>query len=94
MEWVFGSIKLEWPKDGIVTSLTGGRRKYKYGLKRRTTAAAGRVVSVMLTTGKIYRFRCTGDVIDFVDKVVAVKGDQIEQIFTQRGTLYSRVAKL
>lgn len=92
IEWVFGAQNLGWSASNIGTT-PSGRRKFKYGARRRTSASAGKSVMVELTNGETYSFRVTGDVIDFVEQVIGKRGSMIEQIYTKRGSMYSRTVK-
>jgi hypothetical protein len=95
IEWVFGKVTLSWDKAGIEAPL-GKRRRWKNGIRRRTASAQGESVKIVLDDldATTYTFRVTGPVLDFVSKVVAEKGDKINEIYTRRGTVYAKTVKV
>lgn len=87
LEYLFGETEPVWGGGSTATTPTGQRR-YKYGTRQRSNAAAGKQIFIDCGIDGVYSVRVTGDVVDFVEKVVQAAGSKIKQIWTRRGSVY------
>lgn len=86
--YLFGDSQPSWGEGSIGTTARG-RRRYKYGSKQKSNAAAGKEVFLDLGEDGVYCVRVTGDVIDFVDRVASKAGTKVKRMYTRRGTIYA-----
>jgi hypothetical protein len=89
IEYLFGEQTLEWPTQ-VVGGGPGGRRRFAYGTRKKTAAAAGEQAFLDLETGETVSLRYTGAFIDFVQYVVRATGNAVVQVYTRRGTEIGR----
>jgi hypothetical protein len=87
LEFLFGDLNPSWGGGSIGTTQLG-RKRYKYGTRQKTNAAAGQSVFLDCGDEGIYSVRVTGNVVDFIDKVVSKTGDKVKRAFTRRGSVY------
>ena len=87
-QYLFGADGPKWGA-GSIGETTAGRRRYKYGTRQKANAAAGKVVFLDLGEKGVFSVRVTGDVVDFVEKVVAKSPTKIKMIYTKRGQIYA-----
>lgn len=85
LSWLFGEQQPQWGAGSIGTTQLG-RRRYKYGSRRRDAAASGKQVFLDCGEEGIFSVRVTGDVVDFIDKLLPKTGDKVKQIWTRRGS--------
>lgn len=70
-------------------TLEGGRRRRKYGYRRKSNAAAGQAITIDFADGERWTYRLTGTVENFISRLVAPgSNDAITAITTQRGAEY------
>lgn len=87
-DFLFDVDKPTWG-GGTTATTQLGRRRYKHGTRQLAAAAAGKEVFLDLGETGTYQVRVTGDIVDFVDAVVAKTGDKVKRIHTKRGTEYA-----
>jgi hypothetical protein len=85
---LFGAAEPTWG-GGTTATTQSGRRRYKYGTRQRTSAAAGKQIMLDLKNGETYSVRVTGVVVQFIDSIVSKSGDKIARIYTRRGQEYA-----
>ena len=93
LEFLFGDLAPAWGVGGIGQTQLG-RKRYKYGTRQKTNAAAGQ--SVFLDCGDmgVYSVRVTGNIVDFIDKVIQYTGSKVKRAYTRRGTIYGPTSQL
>lgn len=87
LEYLFGDLQPTWGAGAVGQTQTG-RRRYKYGSRKRDNAAAGQSVFLDLGEEGVYSVRVTGPIVDFVDLVAPRVGEKLKRIYTRRGTIY------
>jgi len=87
LQYLFGVQEPAWSTDNASTT-PSGKKRYKYGTKRRNAAAAGKEVFLDLGEAGVFSVRVTGDVVDFIDEVVSRASGKVLQAWTRRGTEY------
>jgi hypothetical protein len=87
LQWLFGAEDPKWGASSIGTTQLG-RRRYKYGSRKRDSAAAGKQVFLDLGEDGIYSVRVTGDIVDFIDKMLPKTDNRVKQVWTRRGSKY------
>jgi len=87
MQWLFGTSE---PKSGAgsIGTTQLGRRRYKYGSRKRDAAASGKQVFLNCGEEGTYSVRVTGDVVDFIEKALPKVGNRVKTIYTKRGSEY------
>lgn len=87
LEAMFGTLDFQWQAstDGLTPT---GKRKRKYGTRQRTSARAGKPMSVRFQDGSVFTVRVTGADLDFIDYVLSQAGGRVIQAWTPRGTVY------
>lgn len=84
IEFLFG------PQDLVWGGGEDGPRKRPYGSRQRSNAAAGEPIVIELTGGDQYTVRVTGTHKRFITEVCIPNQDKIEQVYSERGTIYGR----
>jgi hypothetical protein len=84
IEFLFGTQELVWGGDA------DGARKRPYGSRQRSNAAAGEPMVIELVGGEKYTLRVTGTHKRFITNVCIPNQDKIEQVYSERGTIYGR----
>lgn len=87
LQYLFGTQNPVW-RD-VSGETPSGRKRYKYGTRRRNLSAAGTEVFLDLGPDGVFMVRVTGDIIDFISEVVAAAGDKVKMAYTRRGTIYA-----
>lgn len=87
LSWLFGNQQPQWGAGSIGTTQLG-RRRYKYGSRKRDSAASGKQVFLDCGDQGVYGVRVTGDVVDFIEKILPRTGNKVQQIYTRRGSKY------
>lgn len=87
LEWMFEE-QPTWGAGNVGTTQLG-RKRYKYGTRQRSNAAAGRQVFLDFGSSGTYSVRVSGDVVDFMDKIVPKIGSKLKRAYTRRGTIYA-----
>lgn len=87
LAWLFGSSQPSWGAGSIGTTQLG-KRRYKYGSRKRDAAAAGKQVFLDCGDEGVYSVRVTGDVVDFIEKMLPKTGNRVKQVYTRRGSKY------
>ena len=88
LQYLFGNLEPAWGAGSVGTTQTG-RKRYKYGSRQKSNAAAGKQVFLDLTDGKTYSVRVTGNVVDFVDAILPKTGNTVARVYTRRGSEYA-----
>jgi hypothetical protein len=89
LQALFGNLQAQWvPSGGLLSS----GRKRKYGSRQASNNGTGEPIRTKLTNGEEWTVRLVGNHVDFIDKVLANVGENnVDEIVSQRGTLYSKV---
>jgi hypothetical protein len=88
LKFLFGVESPSWnASSGVPTER--GRRRYRYGTRQRSNAAAGKQVILELADGGAYSVRVTGPIVDFISEVVSRSEDRVVRAYTRRGTVYA-----
>jgi hypothetical protein len=87
LEFLFGEVQASWQPNSTSESQTG-RKRYKYGTRFKSNAAAGQQVFIDLGEVGTYALRVTGTVTDFIDAILPKTGDKVKRIYTRRGSVY------
>ena len=88
LEWLFQVSKPSWGAGSIGTTQTG-RKRYKYGSRQRSNAAAGQEVFLDLGENGVYTVRVTGNVVDFMNAILPKTGERVKRAYTRRGSVYA-----
>jgi hypothetical protein len=88
LEYLFGEQAAPTWGGGSIGTTQLGRKRYKYGTRQKTNAAAGQSVFLDCGDDGVYSVRVTGNIVDFIDKVVAKTGETVKRAYTRRGTIY------
>jgi hypothetical protein len=88
LKFLFGVENPSWSANSAATT-ERGRRRYRYGTRQKSNAAAGKQVILDLTDGGSYSVRVTGPIVDFISEVVSKSGDRVVRAYTRRGTVYA-----
>lgn len=86
--YLFGAQQPQWGA-GSVGQTQLGRKRYKYGSRKRDSAASGEQVFLHLGEVGIYSVRVTGDIVEFMDKILPKTGDKVKKAWTRRGSEYA-----
>ena len=87
LEYLFGAQEPSWGAGSIGTTQLG-RKRYKYGSRQRSNAAAGDQVFLDCGEEGVYSVRVTGDIVDFIDKMLPNTGTKVKRAYTRRGSIY------
>lgn len=87
LEWLFGAQQPQWGAGSVGTTQLG-RKRYKYGSRQRSNAAAGEQVFLDCGDEGVYSVRVTGDIVDFIAKMLTKTGDRVKRAYTRRGSIY------
>lgn len=88
LQWLFGTSQPTWGAGSIGTTQLG-RKRYKYGTRQKSNAAAGKQVFLDCGPEGTYGVRVSGDVVDFIDAILPSTGDKVKRVYTRRGTEYA-----
>ena len=88
LEWLFGAGQPTWGAGSVGTTQTG-KKRYKYGSRQRNNAAAGKEVFLDCGVNGVYTVRVTGNVVDFIEKILPKTGTKIKRAYTRRGSIYA-----
>ena len=87
---LFGT-SLSWEDPRAAAPAPGGRRRRLYGSKQRTSARSGKIVFLKLSDNRgTFSVRVTGAMLDFVGELITQTGSAVEDVYTARGSLYTR----
>lgn len=89
-----GLIRTMWPDaqfrwSNPIATTTSGRRKFKFGRRQKSLAKGGKVLNIRLNDGTAWQGRITGDDIDFVNELLVSLLNNVQEVWTERGTVYS-----
>jgi CO dehydrogenase/acetyl-CoA synthase delta subunit len=87
LEFLFGAQQPEWGAGSIGTTQLG-RKRYKYGSRQRSNAAGGEQVFLDCGEEGVFSVRVTGDVVDFIEKMLPGTGTRVKRAYTRRGSIY------
>ena len=87
LEWLFGLEQPQWGA-GSVGETALGRKRYRYGSRQRSNAAAGEQVMLDCGDQGVYSVRVTGNIVDFIAAMLPKTGDRVKRAYTRRGTVY------
>jgi hypothetical protein len=88
-EYMFPGLKPAWGAGSIATTASG-RKRYKYGTRRRDNNAAGKEVFLDFGDDGVWSVRVTGNVVDFIEQILPKVGnDKLRQAWTKRGQVYA-----
>lgn len=87
---LFGTT-LQWEDPRAESPTPGGRRRRLYGSKQRTAARSGKIVYIKLSDNRgTFSCRITGAMLDFLGELISQTGLAVEEVYTARGSVYSR----
>jgi hypothetical protein len=80
-----------WKDPRAASGTPGGPRRRLFGSKQRTSARSGKLTYIKLANDAgTFSCRITGATMDFVGELVVKTGSKIEEVYTARGSLYTR----
>lgn len=87
LEWLFGLEQPQWGAGSVGETATG-RKRYRYGSRQRSAAAAGEQVLLDCGEEGVYSVRVTGNIVDFIAAMLPRTDDRVKRAYTRRGSVY------